>query len=99
MAENLAWHGMRSPLKASNSVTPTPTGCNLKNINLTLERGRSYALVGASGAGKSTLLDILLGLLIPTGGVVRLDEKPLTRWHAQCVALGHWLRAPGSVHH
>jgi len=50
----------------------------LENINFTLARGKTYAFVGASGAGKSTLLDLLLGLLSPTGGQVRLDDRPLT---------------------
>lgn len=64
----------------------------LEDINLTLERGSSYAFVGASGAGKSTLLDILLGLLIPTGGLVRLDGKPLTG-----VMRNAWLSVIGYV--
>ena len=33
----------------------------LKNISLTLEKGKSYAVVGGSGSGKSTLLDVLMG--------------------------------------
>lgn len=33
----------------------------LKNISLTLEQGKSYAIVGGSGSGKSTLLDVLMG--------------------------------------
>lgn len=33
----------------------------LKNISLTLEKGKSYAIVGGSGSGKSTLLDVLMG--------------------------------------
>jgi len=73
---NLAWHALT--FEGVEFRYADADRVQLKNINLTLERGRSYAFVGASGAGKSTLLDILLGLLIPTGGVVRLDEKPLT---------------------
>jgi ABC-type multidrug transport system fused ATPase/permease subunit len=45
----------------------------LENVTLTLERGRSYGLVGASGAGKSTVADIVASLLIPTSGQFRID--------------------------
>jgi ABC-type multidrug transport system fused ATPase/permease subunit len=43
--------------------------------------------VGSSGAGKSTLVDMLLGLLSPVEGQIRIDDQPLTehntrRWQA-----------------
>lgn len=47
----------------------------LQGISLTIRRGESIAFVGASGAGKSTLVDVLLGLLIPDRGQVRVDGK------------------------
>jgi ATP-binding cassette, subfamily B, bacterial PglK len=74
--ENLAWNTLIFEDVAFHYADADRV--QLENINLTLERGRSYAFVGSSGAGKSTLLDILLGLLVPTDGVVRLDGKPLT---------------------
>lgn len=40
----------------------------LKDINLTLEPGRIYGLLGKNGAGKSSLLYQLCGLLFPTSG-------------------------------
>ncbi len=46
----------------------------LKDINLTIKKGQSIALIGESGAGKSTLVDIILGLLIPQTGQVLLDD-------------------------
>ncbi len=39
--------------------------------------GRSHCFVGSTGAGKSTTLDILLGLLRPDAGRVRIDGVPL----------------------
>ncbi len=45
----------------------------IKNFNLRIEPGKSYALVGASGAGKSTILSLILRLYDPTAGVVRID--------------------------
>jgi subfamily B ATP-binding cassette protein MsbA len=49
----------------------------LKNFNLTIEPGKSYALVGASGAGKSTVLSLLLRLYDPTSGAIKLDGRDL----------------------
>ena len=45
----------------------------LKDVSLTIGRGESIGFVGSSGAGKSTLIDILIGLLEPTRGSVRVD--------------------------
>jgi ABC-type bacteriocin/lantibiotic exporter with double-glycine peptidase domain len=37
----------------------------LKNVNLSLKKGTSYALIGKSGVGKSTLLNLISGFLQP----------------------------------
>jgi ATP-binding cassette subfamily C protein len=44
----------------------------LESISMTIERGTAVALVGASGAGKTTLADVILGLLPPDSGSVRV---------------------------
>ncbi len=44
----------------------------LRNLNLTIAPGESVAIAGPSGCGKTTLLKILLGLLPPTEGEVRI---------------------------
>ncbi|MEP6740588.1 MAG: ATP-binding cassette domain-containing protein [Caldimonas sp.] len=49
----------------------------LHEIDFTLPRHRSVAIVGASGSGKSTLLSIIAGLDTPTTGTVRLDGVDL----------------------
>jgi ATP-binding cassette, subfamily B, bacterial MsbA len=49
----------------------------VKNINLQIEPGKTYALVGASGAGKSTILSLILRLYDPTAGAVRIDGHDL----------------------
>ena len=49
----------------------------LKDISLTIQHGESIGFIGASGAGKSTLVDILLGLLTPNTGEVRVDGKDI----------------------
>lgn len=45
----------------------------LKNINLTIEKGKTVALVGSSGAGKSTLADLVPRFHDVTGGEVLID--------------------------
>src|SRR5436305_4611768 len=49
----------------------------VKNLNLQIEPGKSYALVGASGAGKSTILSLILRLYDPTAGAVKIDGRDL----------------------
>ncbi|CAN5633238.1 lipid A export permease/ATP-binding protein MsbA [soil metagenome] len=51
----------------------------VQQLNLQIEPGKTYALVGASGAGKSTILSLLLRLYDPTSGVVRIDGHELRR--------------------
>ncbi len=46
-------------------------------INLRVEPGKTYALVGASGAGKSTILSLILRLYDPTSGVIKIDNHDL----------------------
>ncbi|HYD97352.1 MAG TPA: ABC transporter ATP-binding protein [Noviherbaspirillum sp.] len=45
----------------------------LRDIDFTVRRGETLAVVGASGSGKSTLLGLLAGLDTPSEGTVRLD--------------------------
>ncbi len=47
----------------------------LEHINLSVEKGEIVSLIGPSGSGKSTLLRVLMGLLPPERGTVRLDGK------------------------
>lgn len=47
----------------------------LDNINIKLERGKIYALIGQNGAGKTSLLRILTGLSFKTSGQVELFSK------------------------
>jgi subfamily B ATP-binding cassette protein MsbA len=45
----------------------------VRDVNLHIEAGKKYALVGASGAGKSTLLSLIMRFYDPQQGVVRVD--------------------------
>lgn len=47
----------------------------LERINLSVEKGEIVSLIGASGSGKSTLLRVLMGLLPPLAGRIRIDGQ------------------------
>jgi len=48
-------------------------------INLTVERGEIFVIIGGSGAGKTVLLNEMISLLPPTSGSIRIFEHELTK--------------------
>jgi ABC-type multidrug transport system fused ATPase/permease subunit len=56
----------------------------LSQVNLKVNQGSMVAFVGPSGGGKSTLIDLILGVLIPCEGSIRVSglnpEKVSTTW-------------------
>ncbi|MFT8322904.1 MAG: ABC transporter ATP-binding protein [Bacillus sp. (in: firmicutes)] len=58
----------------------------LDHVNLQLEKGKIYGLVGANGSGKSTTLKMIAGLVQPTSGQVVVNKKIATRKIASDVA-------------
>ena len=82
-----------TPFRAAlelNKVTFTYPGAPapaLKELSLVIRRGECVGIIGGSGAGKSTLVDILLGLLTPDSGEVRVDgediQQALRNWQDQ----------------
>ena len=47
-------------------------------VSLTVPPGQVTSLIGPNGAGKTTMFNCLTGLLEPTGGTVRLDDRDIT---------------------
>jgi acetoin utilization transport system ATP-binding protein len=49
----------------------------LKDINLKLEKGTIFGLIGINGAGKSTFLRLIMGILQPDCGEIKIDKKSI----------------------
>jgi len=70
---------MSVPLLAARGLDYRYSGgiSALRDLNLTVERGRKLAVLGANGSGKTTLLLHLNGTFRPTRGELRLDGDPV----------------------
>lgn len=49
----------------------------LKDISFSIRKGEKIGIVGITGSGKSTLVDLLMGLLEPSKGTIKIDGKNL----------------------
>lgn len=79
-AEDGAPMGLHDALTVRNvSFTHAPPAGRqvLADVNVVVPANEIVAIAGPSGAGKSTLADILLGLIEPGSGEVRIDGTPL----------------------
>ncbi|MEJ2040983.1 MAG: ATP-binding cassette domain-containing protein, partial [Desulfosarcinaceae bacterium] len=48
----------------------------LQDVSLTIREGDFIAMIGPNGGGKTTLLKVILGLLKPNRGLVRVSGQP-----------------------
>jgi D-methionine transport system ATP-binding protein len=60
-------------------VTPFGRVTALKDINLTIDKGDIFGIIGLSGAGKSTLIRCLNRLEEPDSGTIRIWDQEITR--------------------
>ncbi|MFX1411580.1 MAG: energy-coupling factor ABC transporter ATP-binding protein [Promethearchaeota archaeon] len=51
----------------------------MQNLSLKIEENLIYALTGNNGSGKTTLLRLLVGLIKPKSGNIKIFDKPLSR--------------------
>ena len=49
----------------------------IQNLNLKIKKGEKIAIMGNSGIGKSTFVNLLCGLLTPSNGSIKIDEKTI----------------------
>lgn len=59
------------------SFSYRPKNAVLKEVDLAISYGETVGIIGPSGAGKTTIADLLLRLLRPTSGAIRVDGTPL----------------------
>ena len=64
-----------------NKTYPSPGGDihALRDVNLRIEDGEIFGIIGLSGAGKSTLVRCINLLERPTSGTVRIDGRDMTQ--------------------
>ena len=66
---------------------PQRSEAALQGVDLVLPMGTTLGIAGASGAGKTTLVDLVLGLLVPSQGSIKLDgvdlEDVLLDWRSR----------------
>lgn len=67
-------------VEALSLLLPGSTTPLLRDLQFSLQRGEVLVVLGASGAGKSTLARVLLGLVTPSQGKVRLDGVDVATW-------------------
>lgn len=49
----------------------------LKDVNIDLDKGKVIGIIGANGSGKSTLFLNILGILKPSKGIIKCNNKPI----------------------
>ena len=63
-----------------------PNGTHaIRDLSMTIEPGKTTALVGLSGAGKSTIVNLLDKFYTPDSGSITLDGVPLAEWDTEAL--------------
>ena len=88
----------KSLTKNFNNVTA------LSEVNLTLERGKIIGLLGPNGSGKTTLIKLINGLLVPSGGTLKIagmepgvESKKLVSYLPEKTYLPDWMKVSDTI--
>jgi ATP-binding cassette, subfamily B, bacterial PglK len=75
--QNQVFSELRKGISLRNICFTYPEGSRrtLENINIEIPSKSTVAFVGSTGSGKTTLVDIVLGLLEPDSGELRVDDR------------------------
>ena len=63
-----------------NYAFPNQKEPKIKNLNFKVEPGEIICITGPSAAGKTTICKLLLGIIKPSNGHVRLDHAEISQW-------------------
>lgn len=71
----------------------------LQNINMQMEQGEIYGLMGINGSGKTMIMRCMCGLVRPTNGSVKINGKELGKDIDFPQSLGALIENPGFIEH
>ena len=69
----------------------------LTDVNMSMEQGKIYGLVGMNGSGKTVLMKCICGFLQPTKGSVTVDGKVIGKDIDFPQSLGLMIETPGFI--
>ena len=83
-------------IETKNLTKQYGTQKSVANLNIHVQKGRIYGLLGRNGAGKTTTMKMLLGLTQPTSGEVAIWGKPLVANEKKLLPrIGSLIESPG----
>ncbi|MGI9519516.1 MAG: ATP-binding cassette domain-containing protein [Pirellulaceae bacterium] len=72
----------------------------VRDVDLAFQPGKTNVLIGPSGCGKTTILKMLIGLVSPDSGQVRIDGKPAAEFtEPTCQRFGYVIQTGGLFPH
>ena len=76
----------RLEIKDISLLSPNKRGRTLSHVTLSLSPGTALGVIGRSGSGKSTLAKVLVGLVVPDAGIIRLGGPSLDHYDPASLA-------------
>ena len=71
----------------------------LKDINLKIEQGEFFSIIGPSGYGKTTLLRMIAGFISPDSGAIYLGDENIVTTRSEERRVGKECRSRWSPYH
>jgi ABC-2 type transport system ATP-binding protein len=94
------WADAATPLEISGLTKRYKNGfLAVDDLSFRVERGQVCGLLGPNGAGKTTTLRMLMGLIHPDGGEIRIFGEPVRPGAPVLSRLGSFVEGPGFLPH
>ena len=61
----------------------------LDNINFKINQGEIFGMLGRNGVGKSTIFNLLVGLINPNSGIIKIDNSEVNNYPVYLLSLIH----------